>query len=355
MKRKHLNFKIQTSQDAPMRRAICFKATACKEIKQLETSGQAVTLRNVKEVIPDNPNFAEVIFDDHSSIEGIAEGSMAFERTEPKLVPTKTVLEIKSQTWDDIIDNAVTVKGVLCTSQEVISRGGYNLLEGLFADNTGYMPISIWSNNIEPILKGEDKLFEIKNAAVKLHSNILTLTTSSNTQVSTSDLDDKHKEIRKQLKDVPLKERNIAEGKIQLIKDFTCGSRCTNCLKIVPHAITSTRFRCNPCSAIQEVTSISKKVTIGIDENQLILHSDNWNDCPFEEEALSDFLFGKLLKITYVVESKQIVKIEKTVNTKSDKMEVKPIEPLEVEKANIEPKAAEISKPVPPKTRNNKR
>lgn len=308
MKRKHINFKMQTSSNPTLRRGVCFNTESCQEFKSLETSGTAVTLRNIKEVVPDNPNFAEIIFDDHSSIEVIAAGSMSFERMEVKNAPMKTVQEITNKPLDPM-DNLVTVKGVVTHDKNVLNRGGFDLLEGIFADLTGQMPISIWSSSIDNFLKNTDSCFEMKNIAIKDRNGILTLTTNSNSIIAATNPDKKLKSLYEKVRKQPVKPTETIQGKVKYMKEFTCGSRCILCSRLVQHALTSTKFRCNPCTSIQPVESVSKKVTIGVDHLSLVLNSEVWNYTSFDEEVLSDFLFGKSVKVTYVIESNEITAI----------------------------------------------
>ncbi|XP_066929599.1 uncharacterized protein [Clytia hemisphaerica] len=309
MKRKHINFKMQTSSNQSLRRGICFNTDSCPEFKSLESSGKAITLRNVKEVVPDNPNFAEIIFDDHSTIEVIAPGSMSFERHELKSAPKKTVNEIASQPFDPM-DNSVTVRGVVTHDKKVVNRGGFELLEGIFADSTGQMPISIWSSNIEIFVKNSDSCFEMKNVAIKERNGILTLTTNSNSTITANNPDKKFKVLYEKLRKTPIKPTDTIKGKIKFMKDFTCGSRCSICTRLVQHALTSHKFRCVPCNSIQPVESVSKKVILGVDHLNLILHSEVWNYTLFGEEEISDFLLGKFVDVTYVVESNEITIIK---------------------------------------------
>eukprot|EP00111_Clytia_hemisphaerica_P010382 TCONS_00030327-protein len=299
MKKKHINFRIQSSENSNLRRAVCFKTNSCQEFQTLETSGQAVTLRNVREIIPDNPNFAEIIFDDHSSIEQIAPGSMAFDRMETKLPPRQTVQEIAQSSWD-AMDNNVTTKGVVCHNREVVTRGGFQLLEATFGDTTGQMPISVWSNSIEIFLKNEEACFELKNIGVKERNGVLTLTTNSNTIITIINLDKKHKSVHEKLRKASLKQMESVQGVIQLVKDFTCGSKCKICQRLVPHALTSNKFRCNPCKSIQIADSVSKTVVLGIDSLFLVLNSEVWTGTVFEEEVLADFLLGKKVDVSHI-------------------------------------------------------
>ena len=94
------------------------------------------------------------------------------------------------------------------------------------------------------------------------------------------------------------------------MKDFTRGSRCTICTRLVQHALTSLKFRCVPCNSLQPVESVSKRVTIGIDQLNLVLHSEVWSYTSFGEEEISDFLLGKIVNVTYVAESNEITVIK---------------------------------------------
>ena len=184
------------------------------------------------------------------------------------------------------------------------------MLEGKFADLTGEMPISLWSTNIEPVRKAGDKCFVLKNAVIKLRNEKLTITTNSNTEIIASNADKKLKDIYCTMKKTPLKPTDTIKGSVKFVKDFTCGSKCLNCSRMVPHPLTSSKFKCPPCNAIQPSNGMAKVVTLSINDQKSVPNSNIRNYTPFDEESLSDYLFGKFLEVTFFTDSKEITSIK---------------------------------------------
>ena len=79
-KNGYLRFKFQTDKNT-VKRCICFDKTKDNQICNLQVTGESTTLRSIKFGDTSiNPTYAEIIFDQTSSIEKVGIGNIPFKR-----------------------------------------------------------------------------------------------------------------------------------------------------------------------------------------------------------------------------------------------------------------------------------
>lgn len=219
----------------------------------------------------------------------------------------KTVEEVSSVDWEPP-NNYVDIRGVIIFDMEnKVKRAGFDLLEGIFADVTGSMPISIWSDHIDSLSEATDIVYEIKGISVKMYKGALRFTTGSSTSFERVPAKEAEKSLNERYANCDVDIVHVVEGTVQLIKDFNCGTKCKFCSRRMIHPITLKKIKCNACGALQLTAGnvCQMSITIVVDEQRLTLHDNVIDDSVlpivnlYDEEELSEAILGKTVSVRY--------------------------------------------------------
>ena len=172
----YLRFKFQTGTNT-VKRCVCFDKFKNDQLTNVGTTGESTTLESVKLGNPiKNPTFAEIIFDETSSIEESSKGNIAFKimKKECSLLKIQQVLETS------LINSLVSMHGALLfNTDNVDKRGSTEILEYRIKDATGLTQVTIWGPFIHQVLANPNKIAFLKDVLYRDYKCKRISTTSS--------------------------------------------------------------------------------------------------------------------------------------------------------------------------------
>ena len=296
-----VRFRVQTAENK-FRKAICFDQTQVVKIKQHEISGESVLLRSIKvNDNKNNPSFAELIFDERSTIEKPVKGSIKFQREDPSC----NLMNIENIIKEPQLESRVNVRGALLyNAKNIVKRGSSNMLECKLKDATGHIPVTLWGDYIEILMKNVGKSFTFHEIFVKDFKGVRLTTTTGTVMVPVEATDIEKDILATEDDDTVITETDTLEGLVEYIKHFSIYFNCKFCNKKLTDIMTLRKAKCNTCSTVQLVAGceINRSVQISINGMQITLFDDIISTLVEDsdnEEELSDALIGKTMQVSF--------------------------------------------------------
>ena len=316
-KNGYLRFKFQTDSNT-VKRCICFDKSKNSQLTDLETTGESTTLRSVKTGdTSKNPTFAEVIFDQTSSIEKSAKGNIQFKRmkTGCSLLTVKEVLETS------LMNTLVHMRGALLFNPDnVDKRGSTEILECHLKDTTGLIQVTIWGPFIRQVLANPNKIVYLKDVFYRDFKGKRISTTSSTVisfyEPSNEEIDlflDEEEYTESRYKDL--------QGVVRFIKGYSMFYLCQSCGKKLTDVLTEDNAKCPTCATIQPTSFCpkSRSVSISIDGILYTAFEDVISALPNEnvnENDLAQQLLGKQVHYSFDIKTNVLkcIKLDDTSN-----------------------------------------